>query len=88
MIIKYIKKPVEIEAMQWFGVNHTEFKSFYKGKYSIINNITSHYDELEIETLEGNMMRVKVNDYIIKGVLGEFYPCKPEKFEKTYEIAK
>jgi hypothetical protein len=40
-----------------------------------------------IETLEGNM-RTKIGDYIIKGVAGEFYPCKPDIFEGTYELVE
>lgn len=41
---------------------------------------------LRIETLEGTMI-ANIGDYIIKGVQGEFYPCKPDIFEVTYEIA-
>ena len=46
-----------------------------------INNTKGY---VEIETLEGKMF-AEVNDYIIKGVKGEFYPCKPDIFEQTYE---
>lgn len=43
--------------------------------------------ELFVKTLEGDML-VSVNDYIIKGVMGELYPCKPNIFEMTYELVK
>ena len=80
MIKKYRKKPVEIEAIQWAGDNYKEICDFV-GKdleTSVVNN------GLIIETLEGNHLAL-VNDFIIKGVQGEFYPCKPDIFESTYE---
>lgn len=75
---KYRKKPVEIEAIQFKGTNIAQCLSFLKGQYLFENN------SLKIKTLEGNML-VSTDDYIIKGVNGEFYPCKPDIFEKTYE---
>lgn len=75
--MKYRKKPVVIEAVQWNGKNNSEILSFAKGASYII-------DDLIINTLEGRM-KASVGDYIIKGVNGEFYPCKPDIFEKTYE---
>lgn len=81
---KFRKKPVVIEAVQWNGKNINEIKEFTK---SYLRNkskfkFLDHY--LIINTLEGDM-RVDVGDYIIKGVHGEFYPCKPDIFKKTYE---
>lgn len=77
MIKKYRKKPVTIEAVQWAGDNVTEIASFTKSaKFA--------QDVIYIETLEGTM-QANINDYIIKGVKGEFYPCKPDIFEQTYE---
>ncbi len=75
---KYKKKPVVIEAIQWNGSNYKDIKDFCK-KAVIDQNLT-----LVIETLEGDHY-AKEGDYIIKGVNGEFYPCKPDIFEKTYE---
>jgi hypothetical protein len=46
--------------------------------------VTLGYDFLEIKTLEGTM-KANIGDYIIQGINGEFYPCKPNIFEKTYE---
>lgn len=77
---KFRKKPVEIEAIQWTGINLNEIKSFINvGKYYI-----STIGELVIPTLEGDHIANK-GDFIIKGVKGEFYPCKPDIFELTYD---
>lgn len=78
---KYRKKPVVIEAVQWEGNNEKEMKDF------INMELVTEYngDVLVIETLEGTM-RAEKGDYIIKGVHGEFYPCKPDIFHKTYEL--
>ena len=75
--MKYRKKPVEIDAIQWTGDNKLEIFDFCNMSY-----ITDQ--ELRIQTLEGSMI-ASVGDYIIKGVKGEFYPCKPDIFEMTYE---
>nr|DAV36574.1 MAG TPA: PGDYG protein [Bacteriophage sp.] len=77
MINKYRKKPVIIEAIQWNGKNLT----FMGG--TVENKGTT----LVIHTLEGDM-EASINDYIIKGVNGEFYPCKPDIFDKSYERAQ
>lgn len=92
--MKYRKKPVVIEAVQWTGLNFEEIKvfvgdaleyqfyDFYKGtgEYKRIISI-------RIKTLEGKMNCAE-GDYIIKGVQGEFYPCKPDIFEATYELVE
>lgn len=86
MINKYKKKPVVIEAIQFDGTNQMEIANFM-GK-SQISTLTPWSGkiavELYIETLEGKMTASK-DDYIIKGIKGEFYPCKPDIFEATYE---
>lgn len=89
---KYRKKPVVVEAIQWNGLNLEEIKNFVGESldYDIIDSAYS-VDVLPpavmmfIKTLEG-AMQVSKGDYIIKGVNGEFYPCKPDVFEKTYEL--
>lgn len=91
--MKYKKKPVIIDAIQWTGGNMVEIADFAKGfaKFDEIrqgdaeNKIPAQYD-LSIQTLEGTMQASR-GDYIIKGLNGEFYPCKPDIFEKTYEKA-
>ena len=77
--MKFRKKPVVIEAVQFTGKNYKECESFI-GKENYDN--TLNYPN--IKTLEGTM-RVSEGDWIIKGVQGEFYPCKPDIFEQTYE---
>ena len=91
--MKYRKKPVVIEAIQWNG-NTTEIKTFCKDKcsYSVEDSAWEvgkgvPHEELIIHTLEGDM-KARRNDYIIQGVNGEFYPCKPDISEKTYEPAE
>ena len=81
------KKPVVIEAMQYDGNNYYEvIRWAHSGLHPMSNSIIT-YDGafLRIRTLEGNMI-ANVGDWIIKGVSGEFYPCKPDIFEKTYEF--
>jgi hypothetical protein len=79
---KYRKKPVEIDAIQWVSDNIEQVYEMLGDKL-IIN---TDGDEVKhfINTLEGKM-EMSWGDYIIKGVKGEFYPCKPDIFEMTYE---
>lgn len=76
--MKYRKKPVEIEAIQWNGNNYEECKNFLKGNYDNSLNYPN------IKTLNG-VVSVSVGEYLCKGVNGEFYPCNPDIFHKTYE---
>jgi hypothetical protein len=78
----YIKKPVEIQAEQWLGtvIQYNDLLSA-----NIINKELHEDGSCDIETLEGTM-KCNLNDYIIKGIKGEFYPCKPDIFELTYEL--
>lgn len=76
--MKYRKKPVEIEAVQWTGYNYEEIQELGE------RNMTRSGNDLYIYTLEG-AMRATIGDYIIKGVNGELYPCKPDIFNLTYE---
>lgn len=84
---KYRKKPVVIEAIQLNRKFHDVCLDFI-GNKNIVSSGSGEFAEdgcyIEIKTLEGNMM-ANENDYIIKGVKGEFYPCKPDIFEMTYE---
>ncbi|HDY87005.1 MAG TPA: hypothetical protein ENH82_02690 [bacterium] len=86
---KFRKKPVVIEAVQYTGKNGAEIREWSKSKVigsPVLEprraNPTGEY--LQIETLEGAMTAI-VGHWIIKGVGGEFYPCHPAKFERTYE---
>jgi len=83
---KYRKIPVEIEATQitkeWFTKDHPNpLHPVSKDREIIIDPISQH---VQIHTLEGVMIG-NIGDYIIKGVKGELYPCKPDIFKLTYE---
>jgi hypothetical protein len=77
--MKYRKKPVVIEALVFNGENYKECEAFI-GKDNVDNTLSYP----NIKTLEG-VMRVSVGDYIIRGVQGECYPCKPDIFKATYD---
>ena len=81
---KYRKKPIEIEAIELVNTKKFSEKEVF---LDFISNDVKFYntkDGIVIETLEGNML-AQWGDYVIKGVNGEFYPCKPDIFHKTYE---
>ena len=80
MVKRYVKKPIVIEAIQYDGRNSADIHEFCGNK--VREPVGKDY--LEIETLEG-IMRASPGDYIIKGVKGEFYPCKPDVFKMTYD---
>lgn len=84
----YRKKPVVIEAWQFTDENknrlYHDLTSIGSGVYPVF---IDGKPALKISTLEGEMT-ASIGDYIIKGVNGEFYPCKPDIFEKTYERAE
>jgi hypothetical protein len=87
MVQKWRKKPVVIEAVQWLGNNQDEVLAFCNSREVCDYARIDSANKLEVITLEG-VMNASVNDYIIKGVNGEFYPCKPDIFLKTYESAE
>ena len=83
---KFVKKPVVIEAIQYDGANIEAIENFVGKKLSTV--MSSDVDvNLIIPTLEGDMTALK-NDWIIKGVKGEFYPCKPDIFKQSYNMIK
>lgn len=75
---KFQKKPVVVEAIQWNGPPDDSALEKFAGHWASIGA------EVYITTLEG-AMRVSPGDWVICGVKGEFYPCKPDVFEATYE---
>ena len=81
------KKPVVIECMKWTGENSVAVKDFCGDKVRFVSDAVLSCSVAAIKTLEGTMPATP-GDIIIKGVNGEFYPCKPDIFEKTYEIIK
>jgi hypothetical protein len=76
--MKFRKKPVVIEAVQFLGPNFNELEAFVGGDAEFRDG------ELIIATLEGPL-HASPKDWIIKGIKGEFYPCKPDIFAATYE---
>ena len=80
--MKFRKKPVVIDAIQWTGGNYEEIVRQFNTL-----NVHRSVSLLLIETLEGNMTAM-VGDWIIRGVRGEVYPCKPDIFAETYEVAE
>lgn len=96
--MKYRKIPVVIEAIQWTGDNQREMFDFLtnyektddhmsvSGEHFVIDH-NAVKGGLIIKTLEGNHV-ANIGDYIIKGIAGEFYPCKPDIFKDTYEVAE
>ena len=81
MVKKYRKKPVVISAMQWKGNNRSEIIDF------VGNSAIFDRTGLYIITLEGELF-ASIGDYIIRGVKGEFYPCKSDIFRQTYELVE
>lgn len=80
-INKYRKKPITIEAIQFTKESLEDIKNWL-GE-NCVESIAKPM-ELLINTSEG-VMKASENDYIIKGIKGEFYPCKPDIFEQTYD---
>lgn len=96
MVKQYRKLPVVIEAMKLEADNITLVYKWIHGKFDIKTDLDMfqwhefcdfivHKIGLPIKTLE-SVMYASIGDYIIKGVNGEFYPCKPDIFHKTYEL--
>lgn len=90
--MRFRKKPVVIEARQWTGDNFDELFMWGSPNGGLLHAKIVMADcgqdpqKLYIVTLEGDMLAT-IGDWIIQGVNGEFYPCKPDIFEKTYEPA-
>ncbi len=99
--MKYIKKPIEVEAMQLF---QTDFDFIFSEKLKEDNRISGFYYEYmgakvwvskgrdgivkaRIKTLEGDH-RISDGDFLIRGIKGEYYPCKPDIFEQTYQLVE
>lgn len=89
---KYRKKPVVIEAVQYAGKGHLSFRGnvpqwIWKALTDETLKATNGTDPLVIHTLEGDMP-VAPGDWIVQGVQGDLYPCKPDIFEATYELVE
>ena len=87
--MRFRKKPIEVEAWQWLGgsfqASAPDWALVYKDKHG--NQVRLQQDgTLSIPTLEGDHT-ASIGDWLIQGVKGEVYPCKPDIFEVTYEPA-
>lgn len=83
---KYRKKPVVIEAIQFIDTPERleELSNFIDNQLLRVDYKNPDKPVLKLQTLEGERL-ASVGDYVIKGVKGEYYPCKPDIFEMTYE---
>lgn len=81
---KFRKKPVVIEAVQWTGENFLELNEWANQEVVRIERGGLRLEKLLVHTLEG-VMTAAEGDWIIRGVKGELYPCKPDIFDATYE---
>lgn len=81
--MKFQKKPVVIEAMQYTGNNHGEIMDWASGRATMVHGPHT----FSVKTLEG-VMTITPGDYVICGIKGEFYPCKPDIFTATYDPVK
>lgn len=88
MPTRYRKKPVEIEAMQFNGLtDYMDIVQWMKDSgdtHALANEVRYSTPIMLIQTLEGTMA-ANPGDWVIRGVKGDFYPCKPDIFEATYE---
>lgn len=85
--MKFRKKPVVIDAVQFTGDNALAIWAFM-GRPDLAANLELHDTDLPIvETREGTLV-ASLGDWIIKGVAGEFYPCKPDIFAATYDAVE
>lgn len=81
MIKTFVKNPVKVQAIKYTGNNFDEISSFTNG------NIFQYDEKVVIKTHAGYRY-IEKGDWIIRGIKGEFYPCKPDIFEQTYEEVK
>lgn len=89
--MKFRKKPVVIEAVQFLGAKSFDemvelWKQDFVSACGFFGGSSEERMNMEIKTLEGIMIAY-IGDWIIRGIKGEFYPCKNDIFEMTYEIA-
>ncbi len=89
MVRTFRTKPIVLEAIEFTGDNDFELYSWSRGKVVVSpvleptpDNPTGNY--FQVETLEGVMTGI-VGDYIIRGIKNEFYPCKADIFDATYD---
>lgn len=82
MTNRYRKRPIEIDAIRWTGENIKDVADFTDGHRDVVHDGDSH--SLLVSTPEGRM-RCMAGDWLIRGVEGEYYPCRDSIFQATYE---
>lgn len=93
--MRFTKRPVTIEAIQYLGISnllevleftgrHPRFSEWFANDQQYIAHVAADGERFKIFTLEGTMT-AQPGDWIIRGVSGEHYPCKPDIFQQTYE---
>jgi hypothetical protein len=88
---KFRKKPVEVEAVQWTGDNAADLNHFAASHFDVLNEQDrANCDDPEAtaqiyDALHSTWVLVYTSDWIIRGIKGEFYPCRPDVFDATYE---
>jgi hypothetical protein len=80
--MRFVKKPVEIDAIEFTGYNTSDIEEFMDRRLAVTGVNGRVY--LNIHTLEGDFL-ASPGDWIIRGIRGEYYPCKPDIFAKSYE---
>jgi len=80
--MKFRKKPVVIEAEQWIELTDEPLSPIPPAPHFVLREHKKHW---QIQTLEG-WLNISSGDWIIRGIQGEYYPCKPDIFEQTYEL--
>ena len=78
--MKFIKKPIPVEAVQWTGGNAEEIINFMGDNPPVFD----FWNSIIIQTLEGEM-KAPIGSWVIRGPKGEYYPCRRDIFEETYE---
>lgn len=85
--MKYRKKPVVIDAIQWDETDR-QYQVVKAWCEKFGDRFEDHFlleEGLQVKTLEGSSYTVSPGDFIIRGIRGEYYPCKPDIFEESYE---
>jgi hypothetical protein len=86
IMAKYRKKPVIVEAMQWDGSREfTPVKAWVESLGDVWEHHFFTKGTFRVLTLEGESYELQAKDFIIRGIQGEYYPCKPDIFYQTYE---
>ena len=85
-VLSYIKRPVVVQAIKYDGTNEKEVMAFLGPDY-VANSVATRDGAIFVQTLEGVVI-ASVGDFLIRGIKGEHYPCKPDIFQATYDLVQ